>query len=81
MRRVMRRCRLAPSCGMTPVGFGAVGQFQLLGEIRAGRPQHQVATLAASPRRHPGQDLDPDRVDQDHPAQVEHDVMVARPIR
>jgi hypothetical protein len=27
---------------MTPVGFGAAGQFQLLGEIRAGRPQHQV---------------------------------------
>jgi hypothetical protein len=63
MRRVMRRCRLAPSCGMTPVGFGAAGQFQLLGEIRAGRPQHQVTTLAAGPRRHPGQDVDPGRVD------------------
>jgi hypothetical protein len=27
---------------MTPVGFSAAGQFQLLGEIRAGRPQHRV---------------------------------------
>jgi hypothetical protein len=36
---------------MAPVGFGAAGQFQLLGEIRAGRPQHQVAAIAAAPGR------------------------------
>jgi len=44
---------------------------------RIGRPQDKVAALAAGPGRHPGQDLDPGRVDQDHAPQVEHDVVVA----
>jgi hypothetical protein len=62
---------------MAPVGLGAAGRLQLLGQGRAGRPQHQLATLAAGPRRRPGDDTDPCRVDQDHAAQVQHDVMVA----
>src|SRR4029453_2361730 len=72
------RPRLVAGCGgVAPVGLGAAGQLQLLGQGRADRPQHQLPTLAARPGRHPGEDLDPSRVDQDHAAQVQHDVMVA----
>ena len=59
------------------MGLGAAGQLQLLDQVRAGRPQHQLATLAAGPRRRPGQNVNPGRVDQDHAAQVQHDVVVA----
>jgi hypothetical protein len=62
---------------MAPVGLGAAGRLQLLDQDRAGRPKDQLATLPASPGRHPGQDVNPSRVDQDHAAQVQHDVMVA----
>jgi hypothetical protein len=61
---------------MAPVGLGAAGQLQLLDQGRTGRPKDQVTTLTASPRRRPGQDLNPSRVDQDHAAQVQHDVMM-----
>jgi hypothetical protein len=61
---------------MAPVGLGPAGQLQLLGQNWAGRPQHQLAALATGPGRHPGQHLHPGRVNQDHPAQVQHDVMV-----
>src|SRR4029453_4783327 len=62
---------------MASVGLGPAGQGQLLGQGRAHRPQHQIAALAPGPFRHPGQDLDPGRIDQDHAPQVEHDVVVA----
>src|SRR6266487_6738684 len=62
---------------MAPVGLDAAGELQLLGHGGAGRPHHQLATSAARPRRRPGDDVDPNRVDQDDAAQVQHDVMVA----
>src|SRR4029450_775489 len=72
------RPRLVAGCGgVAPVGLGAAGQLPLLGPGRADRPQDKLATLAVRPGRHPGEDLDPSRVDQHHAAQVQHDVMVA----
>jgi hypothetical protein len=73
----MRRCRLAPSCGMTPVGFGAAGQVQLLGVIRSGRRSTRSPPLRRVHADTRARTSNPDRVDQDHPAQVEHDVTVA----
>src|SRR5919197_2192217 len=62
---------------MAPSGSGEAGEFQPLHQFRAGRAQHQLAAFAAGPRRRSGENIDAGGVDQDHAAQVEHDVMVA----
>src|SRR5919199_1729828 len=62
---------------MAPAGLGEAGPVQLLGHGGTGRPHHQLAAPAARPRGRPGDDIDPNRVDQDDAPQVEHDMLVA----